>query len=331
MINTKKPSPIKNLKSPLLRVKIVNPAITRGMDGVSRRRFVVVKKVKKIRQKQKQKPVFVVPFKPTIRSQRKFVFSQKLYPATLFRKFGEYKSNSNYSNAQLVSSKQASEKWWRAGTARQVSVAAALVALFLAFGGGIWATLATSKSAAYNSQSQVLADTTTVPGGSVVMPGAELPPANPPEVSNDVLFNTPIQELQNYLANVSQPDIIANRTTQLTKFLTDMHSPFASAASTIANQSHWDLILAISFAESTLGKNCKDNNCSNIGVGPNSPYWRTYGSYDGWVVDFNRLLDKKYNDWTLEQMCGVYVKPCNPNWLAATQQILGELKDRGIE
>ena len=90
-------------------------------------------------------------------------------------------------------------------------------------------------------------------------------------------------------------------------------------------------ILAIAFAESTLGKNCADNNCSNIGVKPGAPSWRSYASYSAWVVDFNRLLDKKYKDWTLEQMCGVYVKPCNPNWLLATKQILTALDQADIK
>jgi hypothetical protein len=246
-------------------------------------------------KKVRQKPAFVVPFKANRTGAGRFVFLQKLR------------------------------------LKNQVPIMVAVVALFLAFGGGVWATLSTNKSVAYNSQPEVLGDSTTVPAGSMVIPNAEVPPANPADVSNDELFNTPIQELQNYLANVSQPDIIANRTAALTKFLNDMGSPFASAAATIANQSHWQLILEISFAESTLGKNCKDNNCSNIGVGPNSPLWHQYASYQDWVVSFNRLLDKRYNNWTLDQMCGVYVKPCNPHWLMATKEISADLEDRGIQ
>jgi hypothetical protein len=30
-------------------------------------------------------------------------------------------------------------------------------------------------------------------------------------------------------------------------------------------------------------------------------------------------------------MCGVYVQPCNPNWLKATHQILDELDEAGIK
>lgn len=257
---------------------------------------VVKREIRQVKsRKQKIKPAFIVPFKKESNNAKKFIFFQKLY------------------------------------SKRQVSIVAALVALFLAFGGGMWVTLSTTKTAADNNQPQVLGDSTDVPAGSMTMPGIEAPPANSTSVSNDILFNTPIQQLQNYFADVSQPDIIANRTALLTKFLNDRHSPFASAAATIANQSHWDLILAIAFAESTLGKNCTDNNCSNIGVGPTSPLWHKYNSYQDWVVSFNRLLDKRYNNWTLEQMCGVYVKPCNPNWLMATKEILADLKDRGIE
>jgi len=170
----------------------------------------------------------------------------------------------------------------------------------------------------------------TVPSGSPIA-GAELQNQSGGSVGNDVLFNTPIEYLQSYFQSASQPDVINRRKNQLEQFLTDAHSPLAQASETIAEQDHWRLILAIAFAESTLGKNCADNNCSNIGVKPGAPSWRSYASYSAWVVDFNRLLDKKYKDWTLEQMCGVYVKPCNPNWLLATQEILSDLKEQGIE
>lgn len=214
-------------------------------------------------------------------------------------------------------------------TQQRVPVLAAVLALFLAFGGGAWFALNTSRSAA-DDQPQVLAAQTQTPAGSVVLPGLAVPNPGDAQASN-VLFNTPLESLKNYFDSINQPDVINTRKLLLEQFLKDMHSPLVPAAATIANQPHWQLILAIAFAESTLGKNCADFNCSNIGVGPSSPYWHKYDSYDAWVVDFNRLLDKKYSDWTLKEMCGVYVKPCNPNWLAATQEILDALKDRGIE
>jgi hypothetical protein len=210
---------------------------------------------------------------------------------------------------------------WR----QKFSLAMATVVVFLAFGAGMWTELATPKTSATDSQSQTGADNFQIP-----LPGAQYNP-QPTSVSNDILFNTPLEYLKNYLASVAEPDIIENRKDQLAAYLTEKNSPLASAAETIAQQPHWQLILAIAFAESTLGKNCTDNNCSNIGVKPGAPSWRRYASYQNWVVDFNRLLDKKYKDQTLEQMCGVYVQPCSTNWLLATKQVLGELKDKGIE
>jgi hypothetical protein len=220
---------------------------------------------------------------------------------------------------------------------KKVPVAAAVLALLIAFVAGMWSVLNTSSSIADN-QTQVLADsagqpnTAPQPPSGNPMSGALLQGQNDGSVSNNILFNTPIEDLQSYFQSPpEQPDVISLRKTQLAKFLADLHSPLAAASETIAEQSHWKLILAIAFAESSLGKSCLDNNCSNIGARPSAPSWRSYPSYSAWAVDFNRLLDKKYSDWTLEQMCGVYVKPCNPNWLLATQQILDQLKGQGIE
>jgi hypothetical protein len=73
-----------------------------------------------------------------------------------------------------------------------------------------------------------------------------------------------------------------------------------------------------------------DNNCSNIGVKPGHELWHEYKNYGEWIVDFNKLLERRYKDWTLDDMCGVYVKPCNKNWLMATRQVLDELNEKQI-
>lgn len=218
---------------------------------------------------------------------------------------------------------------------KKVPVLVAVLGLILAFGSGMWAVLDTRNTAA-EIQPQVLGAYTSEPNSIASAPSGPLVAGSQLQgqdssIAADILFNTPIQYLQNYFQSVSQPDVINLRKNQLEQFLKQHNSPFAQAAETIAEQDHWKLILAIAFAESTLGKNCTDNNCSNIGVKPGAPSWRQYSNYSRWVVDFNRLLDKKYKDWTLEQMCGVYVQPCNPNWLAATKQILNELQEQGIE
>ena len=212
---------------------------------------------------------------------------------------------------------------------QKVPLLAAVAALFLAFGGGMWAVLSTGSSKADSPQPQVLGAYTNQPAEAIVLPGAQVPEAS--SVSNDVLFNTPIEYLKQYLDAAAEPDVIAARAAQIKEYLQKRNSPLAQAAETIAAQPHWDIIMAVAFAESSFGKNCSDNNCSNIGVKPGASSWRHYSSYDAWAVDFNRLLDKRYKDWTLKQMCGVYVKPCNPNWLLATQQVLNELQAEHIE
>jgi hypothetical protein len=209
---------------------------------------------------------------------------------------------------------------------QRVALLAAVMALFLAFGAGMWFVLDSGSSRADAGQPQVLGEA----ADAVVLP-LPLSLAQSRQINNQALFNTPIQLLKNYLDDVSRPDIIARRAELIKQYLIQKHSPLAEAAQTIAEQEHWEYILPIAFAESTLGKNCSDNNCSNIGVKPGVSSWRHYASYDAWVVDFNRLLDKRYKDWTLQQMCGVYVKPCNPNWLLATQQVLDELQQIKVE
>ena len=205
---------------------------------------------------------------------------------------------------------------------QRVPLMAAVAALFLAFGAGAWFVLNTSSSSAQSpAGGQVLGESTTQPSAQAADNTA----------SGDALFNIPIKDLKQYLEDVNKPEVIAQRAKQIRQYLQEKNSPLAEAAQTIATQPHWDIIMAVAFAESSWGRNCNDNNCSNIGVKPGAPSWRHYSSYNAWAVDFNRLLDKRYKDWTLTQMCGVYVQPCNRNWLLATQQVLDELQAEHIE
>ena len=48
-------------------------------------------------------------------------------------------------------------------------------------------------------------------------------------------------------------------------------------------------------------------------------------------IDLDKLIEKRYKDWTLEQMNGVYNKPGSSNWIFAATQILDDIKNRGIE
>ncbi len=216
------------------------------------------------------------------------------------------------------------------GQKKAVPIYAIVVAFMLAFGGGAWVALNTQTIEAENYE--------PTQAGSI--PLAEVLVASDPinKVSNEVLFNMTIGQLENYLNSIAeqnrqikQAEIMATRKEKLHAYLESKKTPFAEFADIIAEQKHWKLILAISFAESTFGRNCVDNNCSNIGVKPGHPYWHKYATLGEWVKDFNRLIEKRYSDWTLEQMNGVYVQPKNPNWLAATRQVLEELQELGVE
>jgi len=181
----------------------------------------------------------------------------------------------------------------------------------IAFVSGMGVALETTKSKAdIEPQGQVAA--------------AESPPV---QISGEQFFDTPLNLLNNYFESSKDAKVLAERKEELRQYLQEKKSPFLEVSDTIAEQPHWKLILAISFAESTLGKKCHMFNCSGIGGSD----LREYKSFTNWVLDFNRLLDKRYNDWTLDEMCGVYVKPCTHTWLSATQQILDELDDREIQ
>jgi hypothetical protein len=201
--------------------------------------------------------------------------------------------------------------------------AVVVVIAFIAFASGVGFALQTPKTDADSV-------TSAVPAGTVANLGSAPPAASATttSLSGVDIFNLPLQVLQTYFQNPETGDLVLNqRQVELKQFLTERNSPLADVSDTIAEQPHWQLILAISFAESTLGKNCYNFNCSGIG-GASSI--KSYKSLNNWVLDFNRLLDQKYNNWTLNQMCGVYVKPCTSSWLYATSQILTELKQANI-
>lgn len=134
----------------------------------------------------------------------------------------------------------------------------------------------------------------------------------------------------------AHPDLVneatlAGRTALINRYLQEWNSPLAEFSDIIAAQPHWKRVLAISFAESGLGKKCADNNCSGIGVEPGHPKWQTYETKGEWVKAMNRLLEKRYKDWTLKQMNGTYNYPGSSNWVAAGNQILDDLEERNIE
>ncbi len=201
--------------------------------------------------------------------------------------------------------------------------AVVVVIVFIAFASGMGFALETPKSDADSIAPPV-------PAGMVANFGnvPTAPSTTTSSLSGVDIFNVPLQILQTYLQNPETGNLaLDQRKVELKQFLTDHNSPLVDVSDTIAEQPHWQLILSISFAESTLGKNCYNFNCSGIGGATSI---KSYKSLTNWILDFNRLLDQKYNNWTLDEMCGVYVKPCTNSWLNATSQILDQLKQANI-
>lgn len=87
----------------------------------------------------------------------------------------------------------------------------------------------------------------------------------------------------------------------------------------------YKLIIGIAEAESNRGKSyvySYDQNCHNAwGIKPptgrraDGSYLRCYYEWENGVESIAGLLGRRYKGQTPEEMCGVYVQPCNQNWL----------------
>lgn len=177
-----------------------------------------------------------------------------------------------------------------------------IILMFLSFLGGMVAVLGEHRSLAQQSPNQFIPQTFVNSSADIAL------------------------ESLASLSLTHGPDALVKRKASLKKYLMQKNSPFyedEEAINMLLALPHLKLILAISYAESTMGKNCYYNNCS--GIGGYVPNLRKYKEFKNWMVDLNDLLERKYKNWTLEQMCGVYVQPCNSGWLKATKQVLAEL------
>jgi len=87
----------------------------------------------------------------------------------------------------------------------------------------------------------------------------------------------------------------------------------------------WRIVIGIAEAESNMGDSFVyeyDHKCHNYwGIKPLSgrradgSYLRCYNEDVNGVNSIVGLLARRYKGQTPEEMCGVYVVPCNPNWL----------------
>ena len=223
---------------------------------------------------------------------------------------------------------------------RFLPYALAGTALFMAFITGAYTAWNAHSSLAEKTLTETptqtaLATTTGVPALLVVKGATILGPVQ--QVPNEVLFNLTLDQLESYLEEaLKTPEMeaverLADRKAKLKTYLEEKKSPLAEIVNTLAELKHWKLVLAISNSESSLGKRCYNNNCSGIGVEPGHPLWRDYGNKADWAKDLDKLIGRRYKDWTLEEMNGVYNQPGSRNWLMASKQILGELQERNIE
>ncbi len=222
---------------------------------------------------------------------------------------------------------------------QRVPLMVAVVGLLLAFGAGSLTMINTPKSIA-ETEPQVLGAFTNVPS----VDQSPLPVSDKPvgenvsnTIPNSAVNNLSMDQLESYLTEtlktpeLKEAEILALRKEKLKIYLAEKNSPFVDIVDTIAELKHWQLVLAISNSESTLGKRCYANNCSGIGVEPGHPLWRNYKTKADWAKDLDKLIEKRYKDWTLEEMNGVYNKPGSDNWAFAATQILNDLKERNIE
>lgn len=209
------------------------------------------------------------------------------------------------------------------------------VLLFVGFLAGFWFTWQTKEIGA---EGQVLGATTV--NEEVMTAGIQtetVASSSVAQISDDRYFKMTIDQIEGYLNEVvktpqmQEAERLELRKKKLKAYLAEKGSPFVEISDSIAELPHWKMILAISNSESTMGKRCYNNNCSGIGVAPGHPLWREYPSHKEWAKDLNKLLEKRYKNWTLERMNGVYNQPGSRNWVLASKQVLEELQERAIE
>ena len=115
----------------------------------------------------------------------------------------------------------------------------------------------------------------------------------------------------------------------LQTYLESKQSPLAIKSAYLLNQRDWELIIAISHAESNMCKRQLGNNCWGIGGGNH----RKYPNLEFAISDA-QLVIGKYVDRgadTPETMLRRYVGWNNQTWVVAVNQILSQLDQLPLE
>lgn len=124
------------------------------------------------------------------------------------------------------------------------------------------------------------------------------------------------------------------RKQNLHRYLKSKGSPLArddKALDALLHAKNMHMVLAISFVESNFCEHYVDYNCSGIGVEPGHPSWQVYKSFANWVIGLDSLIERRYKNWTPEEMRGVYVYPGSDNWVNGVNDVLAELKKANIQ
>lgn len=211
-----------------------------------------------------------------------------------------------------------------------IPIYATVVLVFSSFVFGVWFTWSTSRSQAGLAESTAQ-NASPIPGSMPMQSNTPLL-VESDKVSDQNVLTMTMEQLENYLQVATTTpekqaaETLQLRTEKLKTYLERKGSPLALFADTIAKLKHWRLVLAISNSESSLGRRCADNNCSGIGVMPGHPLWRSYETKAEWAKDLDKLIEKRYKNWSLEKMNGVYNQPGSENWVYAARQILDDLQ-----
>jgi hypothetical protein len=140
----------------------------------------------------------------------------------------------------------------------------------------------------------------------------------------DELADTQLRDEEVYLENSA-----SQKAEVLKAYLETKNSPLAEKSAYLLTQRDWELIIAISQAESQMCKRQLGNNCWGIGGGNH----RKYPNLEFAISDA-QLVIGKYVDRgadTPEKILPRYVGWNNRNWVLAVNQILRQLNQLPLE
>lgn len=191
----------------------------------------------------------------------------------------------------------------------------------------------TSFNARLSSKEKIIASAILFSLISWIHPGVSMAFAETGQ-EKDLIFEInsdqiKILENQNSLKNQIAIENTHKKVNLLREYLEKKNAPLADYTEILLAQEDWKMILAISNAESNMGKRCYHYNCSGIYARYDRGYagLKKYENYAQWIVDLQALLDRRYEGWSLDRMNGVYVHPRSANWYKATTKIHKELTE----